>query len=239
MWTLGAAELLQVWERGQVASAPERALLLLDAASPGASPGDLPVGERDGHLLALRERLFGCALVAVAECPDCGEKLELPLDTRHLALPAPASRQGLLEKDGFTLQFRLPTGADLAALAPCGDVVAVERQLLESCVLDARRGGAPVAARDLPESVLEGLSQAMEEADPCADIRVEATCPQCGLRFETSFDIVPFLWTELQDWAIRILGEVHALAATYGWSERDILALTPWRRRLYLQWATP
>jgi hypothetical protein len=38
----------------------------------------------------------------------------------------------------------------------------------------------------------------------------------------------------VEDWASRLLLEVHALASVYGWSERDVLNLSPRRRRLYL-----
>jgi hypothetical protein len=45
---------------------------------------------------------------------------------------------------------------------------------------------------------------------------------------------VAFFWKEINHWANRILREVHLLASTYGWSEADILALTPTRRQWYL-----
>jgi hypothetical protein len=48
------------------------------------------------------------------------------------------------------------------------------------------------------------------------------------------FDIVSHLWTELDAWARRMLREVHALAATYGWSEAEILRMSATRRRAYL-----
>ena len=34
--------------------------------------------------------------------------------------------------------------------------------------------------------------------------------------------------------ARRLLPEVHALASSYGWSEKEILALSPARRRSYI-----
>ncbi len=49
------------------------------------------------------------------------------------------------------------------------------------------------------------------------------------------FDILSYLWTEIEDWAQRLLVDVHTLAVSYGWSERDILALSPRRRRMYLE----
>ena len=41
--------------------------------------------------------------------------------------------------------------------------------------------------------------------------------------------------SEIDAWARTILYQVHLLASVYGWSESEILALSPWRRHLYLQ----
>ena len=67
-----------------------------------------------------------------------------------------------------------------------------------------------------------------------ADVRFPVTCPACEHCWPAHFDIVRYLWQELAYWAIRMLAEVHTLAAAYGWSEAQILAITPWRRRYYI-----
>ena len=59
-------------------------------------------------------------------------------------------------------------------------------------------------------------------------------CPACGHAWSATLDIVAYLWDELDDWAQDLLAEVHVPARHYAWSERDILALTPVRRRFYL-----
>lgn len=236
MSTPGATELLEVWEQGQRATAPERALLLLAADGAEASPGDLPVGQRDRRLLALRERLFGRSMACVAPCPRCGARLELSLDTRQFELPEASPGELVLDRPtGIRIRFRVPIGTDLVACAAEPDVAAASRGLLRRCVQEATLHGASVEVEALPENLVEALSQAMAEADPGADLQVQASCPACAHAFQNTFDIVSFLWTELQDWAIRVLGEVHALASAYGWTEREVLALSPWRRRLYLQ----
>jgi hypothetical protein len=51
------------------------------------------------------------------------------------------------------------------------------------------------------------------------------------------FDVVSYLWGEIEDWAERLLRDVHSLAAAYGWSERDIVGMSALRRRLYLELA--
>jgi len=236
--SLGATELLQAWERGQSVTAPEKALLLLAAASPGipiASLRELSVGERDECLLALREQLFGRAMACVAHCPNCGEILEFPVDTRQFEGPGGSRQELALERGGCLVRFRVPTAGDLVACAAEGEVSRAEQLLLKRCVLEASREGLAVEVEALPSDLIDAMVRAMELADPRADLQVEASCPFCNHQWESAFDIVTFLWTELQDWAIRVLREVHVLALAYGWPEGEILDLSPWRRRLYLQ----
>jgi hypothetical protein len=74
----------------------------------------------------------------------------------------------------------------------------------------------------------------MAEIDPQADIQIALTCPACLHQWSAAFDIASHLWIEVNSWAMRILDEVHRLASAYGWSEADILELSPMRRQLYL-----
>ena len=53
--------------------------------------------------------------------------------------------------------------------------------------------------------------------------------------WQLTLDIVSFLWSEISSLAKRHLREVHTLAWAYGWSEADILAMSPARRQFYLE----
>ncbi|MGW3073481.1 hypothetical protein [Kitasatospora sp. NPDC001132] len=139
-----------------------------------------------------------------------------------------------VELDGWRVGFRLPTAGDVAAAeqAPAGRGRAV---LLERCVLTAEHGGEPVAARQLPEPVQRRIAETAAAADPCADVRLNLSCPECGRQVLAELDIASYLWEELDDWARATLLDVHLLATAYGWSEAEILALSPLRRRYYLE----
>src|SRR5947209_14180209 len=79
MRPLATWELLEVWDRGADQPSTERALALLASACPERPREDLaalPIGRRDGLLLALRAATFGSDLVSIASCPGCGERLE-------------------------------------------------------------------------------------------------------------------------------------------------------------------
>lgn len=87
MRALSATELLAVWERGLALSSVERALVLLGAACAEWSSAELArlsVGRRDALLLTLREWTFGPHLTSLADCPGCGERLELNLTASGL-----------------------------------------------------------------------------------------------------------------------------------------------------------
>jgi hypothetical protein len=95
MRALSAAELLDVWERGQGRSLPQQALLLLAAAYPDLSAdllGQLSIGQRDARLLALREGTFGPQLVSMTTCPQCHEQLELTLTMADIHPPTKGRR---------------------------------------------------------------------------------------------------------------------------------------------------
>lgn len=61
-----------------------------------------------------------------------------------------------------------------------------------------------------------------------------APCAECGAVNELRFEPALFVVDALERRAKRLLREVHALAWTYHWSEREILEMSPRRRRQYL-----
>jgi len=245
MRALSAWELLNVWEWGQAQPAARRALALLAAACPDTPPDALAaisIGERDARLLTLREWAFGPGLDSVTACPGCGERLELHFQVADLrateeqgSAEAGAPDSLSLEVSGYQVHFRLPNSLDLSALADQGDLETSRHLLLTRCLLSARRNGKEADLDRLPEDVADAIVEQMAKADPQADVQLDLTCPVCDHRWQTAFDIVSFFWNELNTWAHRTLRQVHILALAYGWREADILALSPGRRRYYLQ----
>jgi hypothetical protein len=232
-----AAELLGAWERSAALGATEREDALLRLVLPDEDPVDLPVGERDAHMLELRELLFGRELDGADECVRCGERVEYSVPAEALrAEPSPvASGDGLaLSALGYELRFRRPTGGDLAAAASAGDLEGARGLLLERCVLSAAVGGREEAPAHLPARVVAALAERLGEVDPLADARLALTCPGCGREWTVTLEIGAWLWSEIESWARRTVVDVHALASAYGWSEAEILALGP-RRELYLE----
>lgn len=239
MRALSAIEVLDVWEDGSQKAPAERALRLLEMVSPDTSREgleSLSIGQRDAMLLALREGLFGSHLGAVAVCPGCGERLDLTFDVGQIrsTFQEPAV-EVCLETDGYEMRLRLVNSADAIEATRQADMDRSHGVLLQRCLLSATRGGAEIDSSQIPPEVAERVVQRMAEADPMADIQLTMACPSCDRRWSATLDIVSFLWSEIEAWAWRTLSEVHTLASAYGWTEGEILGLSPSRRQCYLQ----
>ena len=212
---LSASGCLAAWETGVARSPLDRALAMLWAAGDGAEgdPADLPLAERDRRLLALWAGSFGPVIEARVSCPDCGAELELELDARDLAGLLPAAHQ-----DGL----RPLTSRDLAAVAglPPDEIAGALRARLA--------GAGLIGAAD------DGADRAIEAAAEQAEIGIRLTCAACAQDWSEPLDLPLFLWAKVEAAALTLLAQVAALAAAYGWSEQDILALSPARRMAYL-----
>lgn len=218
----------------------ERGLLLLTVAHPSI-PGDAlgawSVGRRDAALLKLRHEMFGPRVTGLASCPQCGELAEIALDVADITLPLTGESTTALTilADGHRVRFRVPNVSEMVALARGDGGRDPTSWLLGGCILDSEVAGTPRATDDLPDAVLSAVAHAMGEADPQADIELSLTCPWCAEPWRAQFDIVTFLWAEIDAWATGLLVDVHALASAFGWSEPETLALSPWRRRHYVE----
>jgi len=243
MRSITAAELLNVWEDGRSRTSSRRALMLLSAMYPGTSQAALAwlsIGRRDAELLRLREALWGPRMAAIANCPLCRERLELTVDIRDLLATSDETNGTEVSEISFTqgdcnVVFRVPTSEDVIAAEDAEDVDAARWLILDRCLVSAEQAGACVSALQLPAEVVGGIGESMAQADPLADIQLKIDCPSCQHRWRAAFDIVSFLWTEIDSWARRVLLEVHTLARAYGWFETEILAMSAARRQFYLE----
>jgi hypothetical protein len=238
---LSPTELLHVWEEGQGRSPIQQALLLLAAVCSEVAVDELAafrIGRRDGILLQLQEELFGSQIVSLASCPECGERVELTFNVADIRMqPNDLEENSVLPMvvGEYELIARPLNSLDLVAMTRETDRVLMQQALLARCLLSIRRGAVEHAASDLPEAVITAIAEQIAQADPQADVRFALSCPGCTHQWQAIFDIVTYLWSEVDVWARRLLRQIHVLAQAYGWREADILALSPRRRAYYLE----
>lgn len=235
--------LLDLWEAalGKPASACIDALL---EASAGHSGPARTLGERNARLIELHGRLFGREIDMSSRCPSCDTVAQFSVDCTALAAQMRPLQETpppyRLQVQGHTIEFRLPDAADVALASATaadddqGDTQFTQR-LLDCCVLACTQDGKSIPASQLPVPVLDALSQKMEALDPGASVSFALDCPQCAARWQAPFDVGDMLWRKVRAAAERMLLDVDALARAYGWTEREVLRLSPLRRAAYLQ----
>lgn len=237
MRTPTAGQLLDAWDTASpLRPFPRCDLLLAAAAHDADSPAShASLGERDRLLVELRERLFGRAIRALEACPACGLAHDVELSTSTLLATPGSHPPEVVHAGDVTVTWRPLRPADVEAAAAAPSVEQARRVLLSRVVVSAQRGGRPLAVHDLPEDAVAAVAAALAEADPLASIEIPLTCERCASSWTAALDIADYLWREVDAWARRTLREVDVLARAYGWTERDVLALTPHRRRRYLE----
>lgn len=227
---LSARDCLDLCDDGGPLDWVSRGLLLAGAAWPDGSPegcAALPIGMRDRLVMSLRVRTFGPELAVRFRCPSCGADLVATVDLAAIladhAVPPPPSVR--LEIDGHAVEARLPSSDDLLATMTFTPANA-EWALYDRCVV-SEGGGDRQRSR-------QRVADAIAAADPLSAFEVELACSSCGARGAEPFDIVSAFWKEIEVRAERTARDVDALAQAYGWTEDQVLALSPARRARYL-----
>lgn len=223
-------EVLDLWERGVGLDRWRRDdALLADHAPRG-------LGARNAALLALRNTLFDRVWPLKSSCPACETDCAFEIDSVALAeglrLPGEAagsSEWASFDWDGRALTARAPTVDDLTAIARMPDGKGAVRALLGRCI----GGDLDIAAVD--DAAIDELGQRLERLDPAALVAFQLDCPACRHEWSAMLDVGEALWLELQRSAERTLADVDALARTYGWTEAEVMELSPARRAAYLQ----
>ena len=160
-------------------------------------------------------------------CASCQTAYDLPLTLA--AAPRKAASVGFpvvkLRTSLGERAFESPNGLHEEALSQL-DSGDPKRALVAECGL----GRNPKAdALAFTETDLEAIEAALDAASPDIADEVSTICPVCKTPAVARIDPLEFAFPRVQN----LLAEVHALAATYHWSEDAILALPSHRRRAY------
>jgi hypothetical protein len=237
-----SSELLTVWEREMNQSLIQKTLILLSHANPEMQFEDiakLSIGKRDAMLFQLRKWMFGTRLVNTAYCPKCNVQIEWETEIGDLDVLDKTTEQlqdeYSVKIENFNIRFRLPNTNDFKYFSGSHTSNFDRKTILSNCIAEVTKDLEDFEISKLPDKVFNALEDYIEQIDSHADIRMVLTCPNCSNRWESSFDIISYLWAEIDSWAKNVLQEVAFLARNFGWSEQQILAMSPKRREMYLE----
>ncbi len=179
------------------------------------------------HLLDVSEPGAGFDLNARCDRPACGETFEfsLPLAALPLAQPTASSLRLQLDRERH-VRLRRPTGSDLRrwrASRPATRQAAVAAMLADLWL-----------SGDVQPDDEAPLSEALADADPLVAFTVACHCPACDAAQQVSVDLEGLALFRLGAKQRELTRQVHRLASHYGWTEAEVLELTPARRGRYL-----
>ena len=200
-------------------------LVQLGGASPQENVEDLSVGERDQLLIQAFRSCFGDDIEVFSCCSVCSCELEVHVDLRSLSVP----------------EYKADDRAEFEVLGKCLNVEAIRirdlKQLKSVGIdnwIDRKLTRANIEIDLIDQSVRDKYVARISDLDPQADICLEFECIECGAVWIDPFDIASQLWIRFDAMCKRLLASIHSLASAYGWSEEQVLGLSPWRREVYL-----
>lgn len=203
-----------------------------DTAATVSHVRNLSVGDRQFLMVQLAAQIDDQDVWLTAECTKCRELFDVPL--KYAALPVkPAGEEfpeTTVETGLGSLRLRVPTGADQEAIAAVADDTAALPILLQR-LLSTTDPSRALDVTQLSDNDLAAIEARLEAMAPEIAARLKTYCPGCEA--ENQLPISPY--AALQRPAGDLYTEIHRLANTYHWSERDILDLPRTRRQIYLQ----
>jgi len=203
----------------------------------------LSAGDRETLVLHIRRLTLGEDVRCTIRCPkaECRELMDVQFRIQDMLVDPhrtpPPSHEELVRVGGkgHRFNFRLPNGADMeeAAEIAARDLEAAVLRVVENCTEDVDSPG-PLDT-SLAALAVDAFNDFVSRNDPQADVRLNTSCPSCSSRISVPLDAGNLFLTELEAMAGDLLKEVQVLAEWFHWSERDILSMTPGRRRAYVQ----
>lgn len=228
-----ATQLMGLWDvlQGQ---APRARVLCVAQPWIGEAVGVQSLGMVQAAALRGHAQHFGDRISCQDRCPDCTAQLGLDLSAVEL-LQAQAnapSPEGKLHWQGWQVRYRLPGPQDLHNIS--ADADAGRANLIQTCITQIEGPD-----QKPPQELVTALAAQMEREDPLAAAEMALECPDCGTRWQSGFDACVTFLARIEAWARRTLWEVHQLAMRYGWSQQELLQMSPLRREAYLLMDAP
>jgi hypothetical protein len=237
----GHVELVISESNAGLEATPLRVTSILHAALEDL--GGKPPREQDIWALSVGDRQFLMRQLALklgkdekwfsADCSACHETFDFPI--RQSELPVKDAGEGFpyvsVKTSIGDVRLHVPTGHDQAEIPQDVSTDEARLWLLQHCVeKGSGKHGESLSLSDLSDDELLRIEQAMEEVAPEIGVIVESECPVCGRANRIYLD--PY--APVFDLKSQLFSQIHILAATYHWSQKEILDLPVARRLTYL-----
>jgi len=180
----------------------------------------------------LHRRCWGDRIVSTLRCDVCQAQFDLSFTLSELQLQLHAQGRQWQQQQSLLANWQAPfppsgeqelAAAGLAEQGRTADSWRALMQTDDAC-----------AAQD-EQALFQTLAEALEHSAPILDVELDARCAECSHAQQAHFDVQGFVLQRLLNERALLLHEIHVIAAGYGWSFADILALPRSTRRSFAQ----
>lgn len=188
------------------------------------------IEKRDVALFHVRKKFFGNQFNNISHCPKCAETVEWDFYFHQMEIPSlkgtPDNVEISVDVTDYNLMVRLPNSDDL--------FVNNEIQIIQNCILNLNEYKALSRNQKIPDVLINQINDRFNESCQASNITYNLNCVACKHEWQVVFDIVSYLWKEIDQWAKGFLDQIGLLAKTFGWSESEIINMSENRRNHYL-----
>ena len=226
--------ILDVWDNCVNKGQLYKGVILASLAFPDKDPSSImkwSIEKRDAALFHIRKTLFGNQFTNLAHCPQCSQTVEWELSFQQLQIPSilemPDNVEIAIDIPAYKILVRLPNSNDL--------LIKDELQILYSCILNRDNYEDQNFETGLPDLLVQKINEQFNSSCYASNITYQLNCTDCSHEWQGIFDILSYLWKEIDQWAKGFLQQISLLAKAYGWSETEIINMSKNRRNHYLQ----
>ncbi|TXE07844.1 hypothetical protein ES711_10455 [Gelidibacter salicanalis] len=228
-----ANSILNVWDhcvgKNQTFKGVALASLALNATD-HSNIVDWSIEKRDIALFHVRKKLFGNQFDNISHCPKCNQMVEWDFNFEQVGIPSlydiPDNIEILIDSHDDILMIRLPNSDDLFT----NDA----SQIIRNCMINLKDLQSQTFHQNIPDDIINQINDKFDTICQASNITYHLNCVECSHEWQVNFDIVAYLWKEIDHWAKSLLDEIYVLAKTFGWSESDIINMSENRRNHYL-----
>ncbi len=192
----------------------------------------LSAGDRRYLILQIACLFEGDGLWLSPTCGRCSTRYDLYLDRREIPVQAagPGFPNVSVDLGAKQVVVRIPNGEDELWVAN-QKKSPTEIEMLDRLLVSVD-GNAPLKGfvDSLGRKELVKIDQVLDGVAPDVGSQLKATCAACAHEQVFSYDVAASFCV----FSDGLIEDVHRLASTYHWTEKDILDLPRNRRRRYL-----
>lgn len=211
---------------------------------------DEPVSTKQVKALCVGDRQFLMRRLAIhiddalvwlsAHCGACGESFDVSLRYSELPVKPAGAKfpETIVEIDQGKFKVRVPNGLDQEFIAAIDNDAEATHVLLKRLTSLVNKGknhsGKEIDVSSINKEQIGFIEEVVEQMAPEIATEVLATCPHCDI--DNRVPVSPYSCMEQAQAQMgrQLYSEVHTLASSYHWSEREILNMPRDRRHMYL-----